>query len=295
MLSMTQSNVMDTQPHNSNNNLHRLKFRNPSSTARNWLANSKYHFAADFAQEIYRSKTVYTHIPKNASSTMRYSVALANGLITSDTDISWVYANNMTFVPSLSAQLTAAYTFVILRCPYSRLASAFLDQLMRRPHMFIMRQQKKGVYRRIVDKLISGQISFERFVLKLFNQPDFLRLNAHWRPQVDFLLYDTYDDYFSVENMAFALAKLKNKINLEVIDSRPLAKHGIDRYIKINIEDGFKLRVPEIQQMKATNTILDPRCLYSKRLIEIVAEIYADDIKLYVEKFGEDNLMFKRL
>ncbi|MBT1695493.1 sulfotransferase family 2 domain-containing protein [Fulvivirgaceae bacterium PWU4] len=270
-----------------------MKFRNPSVTSENWRRNTRHQFAADFAQEIYASNSIYSHIPKNASSTMRYSVALANRLITPSTDISWVYANNMTFVPSLRFQTLADYTFVILRCPFSRLASAFLDQIVRRPHMYVMRQRKKGFNRHIVDKIVARHITFERFVLKLRDNPGFLRLNAHWRPQVDFLLYEEYDDYFCVENMGSATKILKEKIDLDVVDTRHLAKHGIDRYKKVVVENGFQLTAPQIQKMKHANTIVDPQCLYSAQLVKMVANLYAQDIDLYWDKFGGENLLFK--
>ena len=270
-----------------------LIFRNPSIKPDNWLRNNKQQFAESFAQEIYLSNTIYSHIPKNASSTMRYSVALANGLITQETDISWVYANNMTFTPSLRFQRLADYTFVILRCPYSRLASAFLDQIVRRPHMYLMQQRKTGIRRVVVDQIIARHITFERFVLKLRDDRGFLRLNAHWRPQVDFLLYENYSDYFCVEAMNVAVDTLKSKIDLNVVDTRSLAKHGIDRFRKIDIEKGFKLSVPQFRKMKNENTILDPKCLYSKELLNIVSELYSEDIDLYKSKFGDKNLMFK--
>lgn len=281
--------------HNTIDCAKRLRFRNPAATTDNWNRNSRHQFAAFFAQEIYASGSIYSHIPKNASSTMRYSVALANRLITHNTDISWVYANNMTFVPSLRFQALADYTFVILRCPFSRLASAFLDQIVRRPHMYFMRQRKTGLTRHIVDKIVARHITFERFVHKLHHNPAFLRLNAHWRPQVDFLLYEQYDDYFCVEDMACATKTLKEKIDLDVMDTRPLAKHGIDAYKKITVENAFRLTAPQIQEMKRENIIVHPRCLYSAELVKIVADLYVQDIKLYRDKFGAENFMFKGL
>lgn len=68
----------------------RLRLMHPDRTVRNWQSNSRYHFAAGFGLSIYNSNSVYTHIPKNASSTMRYSIARANGLVDDDVDISWV-------------------------------------------------------------------------------------------------------------------------------------------------------------------------------------------------------------
>ena len=45
-------------------------------------------------------------------------------------------------------------------------------------------------------RLEPAMVTFREFVMGLRPR---LRSNEHWRPQVDFLVYETYDDYFCVE------------------------------------------------------------------------------------------------
>ena len=91
-------------------------------------ANKRHIFAARHALAIYSRKAICTYIPKNACSSLRYSIALMNGLIEGPEDIDWNQSNNKTFCASLAEILTAEYTFVVVRCPFARLASAFLDK-----------------------------------------------------------------------------------------------------------------------------------------------------------------------
>jgi hypothetical protein len=84
------------------------------------LANNHPHqFALNYAMSIYRAAAVYSFIPKNACSTLRFSVALANGCI-GDADVNWVHENNQTFKPSVRELATADYAFVVLRDPFRR-------------------------------------------------------------------------------------------------------------------------------------------------------------------------------
>ena len=92
--------------------------------------NEKYNFSLNHALEIYHLDAVCTFIPKNACSTIRYSIALANGFIKNIEDINWIHQNTQTFVPNQKDASLAKYTFVVLRCPFTRVASCFLDKVV---------------------------------------------------------------------------------------------------------------------------------------------------------------------
>src|SRR5437763_435391 len=109
----------------------RLSFKYKARRDNDWKQNYRHKFASNFTMDIYVCNSLYTHIPKNASTSIRFSIAVANGVISEDGDVGWVYNNNMTFVSNLRSQVLADYSFIFLRCPYSRLASAFLDQVVR--------------------------------------------------------------------------------------------------------------------------------------------------------------------
>ena len=92
--------------------------------------NEKYSFSLSHAMSIYQLNTIYTYIPKNACSSLRFSVAVLNGFIEDINDFHWIHQNNETFNPTQREMTRANYTFVVLRCPFTRVASCFFDQIV---------------------------------------------------------------------------------------------------------------------------------------------------------------------
>jgi hypothetical protein len=109
-------------------NVRRLRYPKSSNVA--LARNAAHQFASRHALSIYGARAIYSFIPKNGCSTLRYTVARANGCIDGPSDINWIHSNNLSFSATLRELLTAQYTFVVLRCPYSRLASVFLDKIV---------------------------------------------------------------------------------------------------------------------------------------------------------------------
>ena len=97
------------------------------------VQNAAHQFASQHALSFYAADAVYSFIPKNACSTMRYTVGMANGAIAGPEQFNWIHANNLTFRASLAELAKAKYTFVILRDPYLRVASCFLDKMVDHP------------------------------------------------------------------------------------------------------------------------------------------------------------------
>lgn len=89
--------------------------------------NERYNFSGSHSLSIYPIDAVYTFIPKNACSTLRYSIAIANGFIENKSNIDWIHSNNKTFISTLQEIAQAKYTFTVLRCPFTRVASSYLD------------------------------------------------------------------------------------------------------------------------------------------------------------------------
>ena len=106
--------------------------KNSSSSYANLNQNPSFKFANNHALMIYNSDALYTFIPKNACSTMRLSLAMANGCISDTKDYNWIHKNNATFVVNLVEIIKAKYTFVILRDPFRRLASVYIDKIVDR-------------------------------------------------------------------------------------------------------------------------------------------------------------------
>lgn len=241
--------------------------------------NGAHRSAADFALRIYRSDTIYSFIPKNGCSTMRLSLAIANGCIKKTEDFNWIHNNNHTFRADLEALLKAKYTFVILRSPYKRLASVYLDKIVDKT------VEMWQLYDNTKRSFDTDTITFREFV-NIVTAPNLLHNNIHWRPQNRFLVYEEYDDYFCLEDFSKAGKKIEKKAKIEIFDARGLTKHGTDRYREIENRCFADTPAYKIAEMKRKGKIPSHFALYDKKLFKTVKKTYAEDIVLYQQIFG---------
>ena len=248
--------------------------------------NPQFDFARRHALRLFRSNAIYSFIPKNACTTLRLSLAISNGVIKTPDDFNWIHNNNDTFSAELADLAIANYTFVVLRCPYRRLVSAYLDKIVDRTAAAwdLQNTLKRSIN---LDKF-----TFVDFVKEL--KKKFIRKsNIHWREQIDFLIYEQYDDYFCLEEFESAVNQLKQKIDLKVIDARNLTKHGSDQYTLLGESESFFTVSPlDILFLKRKGTYPHPKSLFNEELIEIVQVCYKDDVELYASIFGDSKLLF---
>ncbi|QOP42670.1 sulfotransferase family protein [Sulfurimonas sediminis] len=251
----------------------------------NFYQNYLFKFTGNHALMIYESDSVYTFIPKNACSTMRLSLAIVNGCIQEIKDYNWIHKNNNTFVADLGELIKAKYTFVILRDPFRRVASVYMDKIVDRT------TEAWSLYDKLERKIELKEMSFKKFV-ELISRPGVFRSNIHWRPQIDFLMYQTYDDYFCLEDFAKAVPVIEEKANIKIYDARNLTKHGLDQYETVN-DKNFSTALPlELLNLKDEGYAPSYESLYDEELVDLVSKMYKDDLLLYTEKFGKENLLF---
>jgi Sulfotransferase family len=245
--------------------------------------NQQHSFAQQHALNIYPSDAIYSFIPKNACSTLRTTLAIANGCIKDSADFNWIHQNNNTFTASLSELAKAKYTFTILRCPFSRLLSVYLDKIVNRnnPAWGYIDLHNSSIH--IED------ITFEFFV-KSMSIERIKNADIHWMPQTNFLVYEDYDNYFAFEEFPKLAAALKAKIGLNVVDARPLTKHGTDGYRKLSRRKPFKLSPLELLGYKSAGLIPSIKAMYSDELVACVQKVYKSDIALYKRTIGAGNL-----
>ena len=246
---------------------------------KNLKENEFYDFSVDHLLLIYSLDAICTFIPKNACTSLRFSIAVSNGFLKDISDLHWIHENNDSFQPSKRETAIAKYTFVVLRCPFTRVVSCFFDQV---------------VFNKYFDFTdTSGNklnLSFHDFLQIVKSQKRSDR-NEHWRNQSDFLHYEKYDDYFSLEQFPEAINKLSNK-GLKFFDTRNEMKHSL---LGMNKVDGnfSKTNELEIIKMKEDGNIPSYKSMFNEETINLVKEIYSDDIDLYLSKFGDKNLLFK--
>lgn len=235
--------------------------------------NGAHLFASQYALSIYKSDTIYSFIPKNACSTMRYTIGLANGAIAGPDGFNWIHANNSTFRASLSELVKANYTFAILRDPYLRIGSCYLDKMVDQTAV-------AWQYHAITNyQTKPAMLTFREFIINLKSR---LRGNEHWRPQIDFLVYQNYDDFFCLEAFSEAVATLRQRIGLDVHDARDLTRHGTDQFQPMDSDELFADKpAHEIAALKRLGKIPRTAQLYDASLVAEVRQMYADDIAFY--------------
>lgn len=266
--------------------MHR-KFRYSNKSHQLLKNNGKHNFALTHALTIYPSNTVYTFIPKIACSTMRYSVAYANGCVHNLDDISWIHKNNHTFSADLATAIKADYTFTILRCPFDRILSAFMDKIVGidiEAWYYCMSEGRT---------MLPYDVTFDSFVRDLSVAPA-NALNIHWRPQVNFLVYKEYDEVFSLSDFDSAKQTLKDKIGFEVFDTRGAIGHDATRLSEVeSIFNPEKMPALDLLALKEKGLMPKKLKFFTEENIELLSKIYKDDIIEYVNLFGISETMSK--
>ena len=140
-------------------------------------------------------------------------------------------------------------------------------------------------------KLTPDALTFRLFI-KAITQTELLRTNIHWQPQVDFLVYKEYDDYFNLENFSAAKEIIEKKAQLKIVDARPLTKHGTDRSVRVTDQPYADSLPAEIRALKAIGKVPDPAQLYDDQLIAVVKKTFKKDLDLYKNLFSAERLMF---
>ena len=239
--------------------------------------NELYTFSRNHTLSIYPLDAVYTFIPKNACSTFRYSIAIANGFLGDISDVNWIHSNNSTFLSTQREVARASYTFVVLRCPYTRIASCFLDKIVKEKFDF---NDVKG------NKL---NLNFHDFLLVIKSQHRSER-SEHWRNQSDFLHYERYDEYFSLELFSETINSLDAR-GFTIHDTRVALKHDLKNIERI---DGnfSKIKVDKLKKMKEGGCLPSYKSMFGDTEIELANDIYNDDINLYKSHFGDNCLLF---
>ncbi|KGF72522.1 hypothetical protein DO97_08260 [Neosynechococcus sphagnicola sy1] len=260
-------------------------FRYSNESYNNLNQNSKHKFAQSHALNIFGKEAIYSFIPKNACSTLRTTIAYANGCIRDKSDFNWIHKNNHTFSATLSELARAKYTFTILRCPFARLVSAYLDKIVSRD---TVAWNYIDLHNRKID---IEDITFDFFVRSM-SKPNIRDGDIHWRPQIDFLVYEEYDDYFCLENFSKVETVLRDRIGIDIIDVRPLTSHTSYGFNLIDDNDFSNIKPFELLKYKLNRALPHPKNMYNDELIELTKKAYSDDISLYQSKIDRKTLMY---
>lgn len=239
--------------------------------------NEGHEFARGKTMIHIKSESVVTWIPKNACSNLRYSIALDNGAISDIQDISWIHKNNHTFNASNKELLQAKNSFVILRNPFKRLLSFYLDKICHTDDSGndTSYDEAKKIFN------TGDDTTFEDFVESIYHKPTQITKDIHTRQQCDFMIYKRYYNYYSVEKIDEAIESIYNKTGLKIQDIRSensiFTTKGKEKTDIITNETSAR----EIRRLMERNMSPISEKMYTAEMIGKVASIYLPDIMLY--------------
>ena len=278
-------NLRQDSTKNSKKKERSLSFLKTKGNSSNLKTNKDHDFAIKHTSIHYKSNTVCTWIPKNGCSNLRYSIAKENGTITSVEEIEWIHQNNDCFNASTKEALQADYTFVILRNPFKRLLSFFLDKLCHSQE-----DQSEESYKRAHKTFnFDSNLSYSDFIDHIWENTDSIYDDEHTRPQCDFLLYRNYDEYFALENIKQANEEIQNRTGINVEDIRDknsiFTSKGCERSDQITHNTPAK----EISALLKQNKVPITENMYTNEMAKKVSTLYLQDILLYCSEI-EDSI-----
>ena len=246
--------------------------------------NQSHNFAKDHTIIHPQSNTICTWIPKNACSSIRFSFAKANGLIRSKDDIQWIHMNNQSFNADNKELMNADYTFVILRDPFERILSYFLDKICH-PNNDNDHDKSYGYAKRLFRT--DEDTSFESFIESIYTQPKRILDDIHTTPQCNFLIYENYDDYFSIENIEKAKSTILSKTGIQLEDTREF--NGIHTSKGLSISESFGPQTTIHHIRNNLDSGLKPisKNMFTQEIIKKISLIYLGDIIIYESVISE--------
>jgi hypothetical protein len=254
----------------------------------NLQGNQEHNFAIKHTSIHYQSNSVCTWIPKNGCSNLRYSIAKQNGAITNLEEIAWIHSNNDCFNASTKEALQANYAFIILRNPFKRLLSFFLDKLCHS-----QQDHSEGSYQHAFQVFnFTGDLSFVDFVNYIWENPNSIDRDEHTKPQCDFLLYRKYDSYFALEKIKAANQAIHEKTGIIIDDIRDKNSIFTSKGCEYCPDLTSTTKANEIKIFLDQNKIPIIENMYTSEMIKKVATLYLQDILLYCNEIqgGADEL-----
>lgn len=249
------------------------------------LQNTHHNFALGQTMRVFSSSACFSWIPKNACSTMRFSIAKANGCVSDLSDINWIHPNNKSFNATTETAFMSDYTFVILRCPYQRLFSAFMDKFVNMDiQAWLLSNSRNRSFH-------PHNLTFRTLLAELRKIPP-RGYDIHLRMQSHFLLFKQYDDYFRFEDFNQMAQIVEAKAGLKIIDTRDVLQHDTTSLrLATDFESPMDISAAALLEQRRKGVIPDPRTMFDAQIAREVKAMYADDFDLYEQKFGKSDMM----
>lgn len=177
------------------------------------------------------------------------------------------------------------FKFVIVRNPWSRLYSAYIDKFVRPKNLedFAIDVIAAVYKQKSTQSNFVKSINFREFIEYICQIKEDRLLNIHWRPQYSFLGNIKFDFIGKFETLDKDFIYLKNKLkidfNLPIINKI----ERDDKNIEYNLQNYSELYPIEF---KKTNRYPKYILFYTPKLIEMVRTRYIKDIECFKYEFN---------
>jgi SAM-dependent methyltransferase len=237
-------------------------------------------------------KIIYCPIPKNACTLFRTIMVkhsdAGEKYEKSQHDIHKYLVQNDTGVKLndfLELKKSEYFKFVVLRNPFDRLVSAYLDKIAKRHKLApFVRDVVESVYNSLDQEPdYRRSITFSQFVHYLVKTEDY-SLNEHWRPQHTFLGEGMieFDLIGQFEKLDLVIESLENKFGfpLETQVSNHITNYdNDDRHNLERFNDAYP------KQLRSLEAFPKACQFYTPELEQLIRDRYTKDFEIYERQF----------
>jgi hypothetical protein len=186
------------------------------------------------------------------------------------------------------------FKFVVVRNPWSRLLSAYIDKFIKIPRDKPEEKFNINIIAPVIDHIYNAKglepdynrsINFHQFVEYVCSKKD-NQLNEHWKTQSSFLGDNNFDLIAKLENLSQDFELIEKRINCKL--DIPKSNKAINSNVSVfkNQKNGYAFLYPN--DMERSLEFPSYEKYYTPYLIELVREKYKKDI----ENFGYDFYIY---
>jgi hypothetical protein len=250
----------------------------------------------DHALYFDRLNISYTYIPKNGCSNLRAALGIANGTLSeSCLDLTRLSIHN----GAALADHVNATKLIVLRNPFQRILSAYLDKIIARelePFAFdacVSILERRDLTRCEAERHVQNgeRPSFMEFISFLKDTRDVVS-NPHWRSQCSFFLFTDYDYIFPLtlinlywETSIFSQFQLSDRIYWHRTSRGRIAVEDVESVgLARAVYDMKGQHIYEF--MIERNMVPSVSSFYSStKLFDLFVDRYINDLRLYETLF----------
>ena len=113
---------------------------------------------------------------------------------------------------------------------------------------------------------------------------ELINADIHTRRQSDFLVYNKYDDYFSLENYSLATKKVYQSTGLKILDTRSMGSGNTTHSFLESADITYETNTSDINTLMQSGKKPNTKNMYSDEMCKMVGILFLPDILLYLKE-----------